>query len=158
MAAQEYLIEAVGKGGLKLEREQAIRIGDFPAYRVEGRASGTPVPIGVHITFIAHGGSVYRITGMAMGVGDAKEGIFISVARSFRPLTPRERASIRETRLRIVPAQGGETVAQLTQRTHNAWNLQEAAVYNGVFADHKFEQGQLVKVAISQPYKGAGGL
>ena len=73
--------------------------------------------------------------------------------RCFRPLHPRERASIRETRLRIVPARGGETLAELSQRTGNAWNLQQTAVANGLFADARLEEGQLLKVAISQPYK-----
>ena len=115
------------------------------------------MPLSVHITFIAHGGLVYRITGLAMGIGNPKAGIFNATARSFRPINARERASIRETRLRVVPAQGGETLTQLSQRTRNAWNIQETAVYNGVFANHRFERGRPVKVAISQPYRGAGG-
>jgi predicted Zn-dependent protease len=156
-AAEEFLAETEGRGGVRAERIAPIVIGEYPAFRVEGRAVGSPVPLAVHLTFIAHGGFIYRITGLSMGVSNAKAGIFNSVARSFRPITPRERASIRETRIRIVPAQGGESVQQLSQRVRNAWNIQELAVYNGVFADHRFEQGQLVKVALSQPYKGAGG-
>lgn len=156
-AAEEFLAKHEGRGGIRAERIAPLQIGEYKAFRVEGRATGTPVPLGVHLTFIARDGVIYRITGMSMGVSNAKAGIFNSVARSFRPLSPAERRSIRETRLRIVPAQGGESVQQLSARVRNAWNIQELAVYNGVYADHRFEQGQLVKVAISQPYKGAGG-
>jgi predicted Zn-dependent protease len=156
-AAEEFLAKAEGQGGIRVERMQPVQIGDYPAFRVVGRAIGSPVPLGVHLTFIQQGDVIYRITGLAMGVSNSKAAIFTSVARSFRPLTPRERASIRENRIRIVPAQGGETVQQLSARTRDAWNIQELAVYNGVFVDHRFQQGQLVKVALSQPYKGAGG-
>lgn len=151
-AADEYLTKAENEG-LRVERRLPVKIGEDAAFRVEGRGS-KKVPLNVHITWIAHQGTIYRITGIAVGVSDAKEGIFNSVARSFRPLTPRERASIRETRLRIVPAQGGESVAQLTRRTGNAWDIQQTAVTNGVFADARFEAGQLVKIAVTQPYKG----
>jgi predicted Zn-dependent protease len=157
VAAEEFLAQAEGQGGVRAERIAPIQIGEYKAFRVEGRATGAPVPLGVHLTFIARDGLIYRITGMSMGTSNAKAGIFNSVARSFRPLSPRERASIRETRVRIVPAEGGENVQQLSRRTRNAWNIQELAVYNGVFADHRFEQAQLVKVAVSQPYQGAGG-
>ena len=44
---------------------------------------------------------------------------------------------------------------ELSRRTGNDWNIQETAVVNGVFADARFEEGRLVKVAIAQPYAGA---
>ena len=75
------------------------------------------------------------------------------MARSFRPLTPRERTSIRETRLRVVQAVEGEDLGALSERTRNTWNLQETAVMNGLFVDARLGAGQLVKIAVSQPYR-----
>ncbi len=82
----------------------------------------------------------------------AHAAIFVNVARSFRPLTPRQRRSIRETRLRIAVARKGESLSALSTRTGNAWNLQETAVMNALFADARLEEGQLVKIALPQAY------
>ena len=75
------------------------------------------------------------------------------MARSFRPLPTEARQSIREQRLRIARARSGETLPQLSQRTGNAWNVQETAVMNGLFANARLESGQLVKVALPEHYE-----
>jgi len=153
-ASVEFLEKAESQG-LRVERSMPVRIGEFPGFRVEGRASTPLAPLGVHLTWIVRDGTVYRITGVAVGSAGRLEGVFHSVPRSFRPLTPRERRSIRETRLRIVPAGEGESLAEISRRSGNAWDIQQTAVVNGVFADARFRQGELVKVAISQPYRSS---
>ncbi len=85
----------------------------------------------------------------------ASSGLPGSFARSFRPLTATQSQSIRENRLRVVEARGGERLADLTRRTHNQLNLQLTAVLNDVFANEPLESGRLVKVAISEPYRPA---
>ena len=90
---------------------------------------------------------------MARGGSDQLEGVFNNVARSFRPLTSKERASIRETRLRLVPARAEESIAELSQRTGNEWNIQQTAVMNDIFANDRLEAGRLMKIAVSQPYR-----
>lgn len=150
-AAEEYLAE-VSEEGFRVQSTQPLRIGDLPAFRAEGRATG----VSVHLTWIAREGSILRCTGVAVGVTpDRLAGVFRSVARSLRPLTPRERASIRETHLHLVAAQEGEDLAALSQRTGNEWNLQETAVANGIFANAKLDPGKLVKIALSNPYRPA---
>jgi predicted Zn-dependent protease len=145
-ASREYL-EDPELQGLRISSEQPIRLGEIEAYRIEGRASG----VGVHLTWIPRDGTIYRITGFTLRQ-KSRAGIFANVARSFRPLTPRERRSIRETRLRVVPALAGERLAAFSARTRNEWNLQQTAVMNALFADAKLEEGQLLKIARSQPY------
>jgi predicted Zn-dependent protease len=108
----------------------------------------------VQLTWVAHRGSIYRITGVASPrAGSRYDATFFSVARSFRPLPPEARQSIRERRLRIARARSGETLPQLSQRTGNLWNVQETAVMNGVFANARLESGQLVKVALPERYE-----
>ena len=151
-SAQKYLDEAQTQG-LRVESAQDIVLGDAPAYRVEGRAQSPVGPLGVHFTWFARDGVMLRLTGFSVGLG-SRGGIVANVARSFRTITPRERASIQETRLRIVPARAGEALLQLSKRTGNTWNIQETAVMNGVFADAKLTEGQLIKIALSRPYRG----
>jgi predicted Zn-dependent protease len=154
-ASAEFLEKAENEG-LRVERSQPVRIGEFAGYRVEGRAGSSRGSVAVHLTWIAHKGLIFRLTAVAASVSNARAGIFHNVARSFRPITPRERTAIRETRLRVVPAQAGESIPKLAQRTGNAWNVQETAVMNGVFADARLQEGQLVKIAVAQAYRGAG--
>lgn len=150
VAANEYMQEYQSKG-LRVERLQRVKIGGLPAVRAMGRASSPRAPISLHLTWIARDGMILRITGATAGRGSLK-GVFNNVARSFRPITPRELASIRETRLRVVEARAGEALGSFSQRTRNEWNIQQTAVMNGIFATAQLEGGQLMKVAISQPY------
>ena len=69
----------------------------------------------VDLTWIAHRGRVFRVTGVCQ---DADRGryrpLFEQTAATFRPLKPEDRARIVETRLRMRPARAGETVAEVT--------------------------------------------
>jgi hypothetical protein len=51
-----------------------------------------------------------------------------------------------------VTARAGEDVATLGRRSQNAWDPATTAVYNGIFANHRFEGGELVKIARVEPY------
>lgn len=153
LASQDYLAEAE-REGLRIERAQPLRLGALPGYRVEGGARIPGGRVSVQITWFAREGSIYRLTGLWLGA-DTRASIIANVARSFRPITPAERRGIRETRLKIVEAEAGESLAALSKRTRNAWNLQETAVMNGIFADAELEAGQLVKIAATQAYGGA---
>jgi hypothetical protein len=55
-------------------------------------------------------------------------------------------------RLRLVSAQPGEDLDALSRRSGNAWDTSTTAVYNGIFASHRFEGGELVKTARVEPY------
>lgn len=150
-ACDEYM-EDPDIDQLRVLREQPIKLGLLEGYRIEGRAPSPFGIVAVHITWFVRDGNVYRLTGLALGP-NTRTGIFANVARSFRPLNPRERGSIRETRLRVVPALANEDLGTLSARMKNQWNLQETAVVNGLFADDELAPGQLVKIAVSQPYK-----
>ena len=69
-------------------------------------------------------------------------------------MTPEARAQIDELRLRIVEAQPGETLATLSKRTQNDWDLNETAVANALFVEEPLAAGQLVKIARREPYAG----
>jgi len=75
------------------------------------------------------------------------------VAGNFRSLTAAERASLRETRLRLIPAQAGETPAAIAVRTDSPWSGAMIAAANGTALDARFAAGDQVKVAISEPYR-----
>jgi predicted Zn-dependent protease len=134
-----------------VRHEQPIQVGEYPAYRLEVEAGA--VKTGGHLTFIAYEGVIFRIDTIARAAEVAKfDGRGRAVVRSFRPLTDEEKGSFEITRLHIVVADAGETLAELSLRTSNALPLGTTAVLNDLFIDSKLEAGQLVKIGLSRPY------
>ena len=123
--------------------------GRLDAWRMQLEGSG----VAVHVTFIPYRGSTWRVTGFSRSI-DAKKyrPHILNTARSFRPLTAEERSSIETTRLSIVTAHAGEDLAELCRRTGNAWDASRTAVLNGIFANHRFDGGEFVKIARVEPY------
>ena len=58
-------------------------------------------------------------------------------------------------RLRLATAQAGEALADFSHRTGNDWAAQRTAIANGLFASARLEQGQLLKIAVVEPYQPA---
>jgi predicted Zn-dependent protease len=152
-AATEYL-ERNEHQNFKIDSAAPLKIGSYPAFRVVGKA---PSPYGwlpIAITWIARDGAVFRFTGLtAPGAFERYESNYANVVRSFRPLPPELRNSVRETRLRVVEAHGGESITGLSERTGNEWDIQTTAVINDRFTNEPLEAGQLVKIAVSRPYE-----
>ena len=78
---------------------------------------------------------------------------FARTAKSFRPISDRELASIRDLRLKVVTARTGERFADLSRRTGNRWTGEETAVANGLPLGTVLAEGQRVKVAVEVPYR-----
>ncbi len=108
------------------------------------------------ITFIPYRESTWRVTGMARASqAESFLGRTLVTTRSFRPLGDEERASIVSTKLAIVEARPGERLTALSERTGNAWELAQLALYNGVVVNHRFGGGELVKIVQTLPYTSA---
>jgi predicted Zn-dependent protease len=151
-AAGEYVAE-LADSGFRVESAQPLRIGPHAAFRVDGHFLGQGGQLQAQLTWLAREGSVYRFTAVAPAAAFRRyTGSFFNVPRSFRGLKASERAKIQEMRLRIVVAHSGESLAELSERTANRWDIQQTAVMNGLFVDHVLDQGQLVKIAIAEDY------
>jgi len=130
------------------------QLGRYRAARAYGRSGDTTVDV----SWIAFEGNVYQITGACRNRDyDTYQTAFIDVALSLRPLTADERAGIRESRLRIVPALSGESLAVLVERTGGTWGVDETAVANALEPEDSLRPGQLLKVPVPQVYEGASG-
>lgn len=126
-------------------------IGDLPAAHTHIKADGN---VTLDITWIAHGGIIYQVVGMApTRQFDALQPLFDSVAHSFRPLSASERAGIKEKRIRLVKAQAGESIEALAARTNSAWKKEQIAVMNNLAAGDQLKEGQVIKVAIAEQYE-----
>jgi predicted Zn-dependent protease len=130
----------------KLER---VEINGLPAARVVTEKQGSSFDL----TWIAQGERVFRIASVTPSSEFARRrDDFREVARSFRPLRPEDHARIREDRLRLRRGREGESLEAFLERTGGTWSPEETAIANGLGEDARLQAGQLLKVAISQPY------
>jgi predicted Zn-dependent protease len=153
--ARAFFEELSRQTRIDVQRRGSLEIAGLRAYRLEGVVGTSQGASTLDLFWIAHGGVVYLLAGRVDGAYAARyRGVFEQVARSFRPLSAAERASIEELRLRVVAAGAGETFATLGRRTGNAWEPRETAIANGVGAGERLAAGWPVKVARSQAYTG----
>jgi predicted Zn-dependent protease len=138
---------------ITISKQNPIKIGKLDAYRIEAKGSSRGMTLSGQLTWIAHGGRVYRLTAIA-GSGESRDylGRARNTARSFRPLTAQERASIRERRLRLATARPGETLGELSKRSGSEANLTLLAVANDVTSTGPLPAGRLLKIVRSEPY------
>jgi predicted Zn-dependent protease len=143
---EESPVDVTGMGPVKL--------GGIDAWRVEFQQSGRGGRLVGTATLFPYGGATWRIMGLAPSSSFGKySGRLLNTARSFRPLTAEQRASLRAERLRLAKARAGEDVAALSRRTDNAWDAGRTAVSNAVFVNHRFEGGEMVKIARVERYQ-----
>lgn len=134
-----------------VEKTKTLTIGGLPAAHAQIQADGR---VELDLTWIAHGGLIYQVVGIApMKRFETMQAVFHAVAHSFRPLSPAERAGVKEKRIRLVKARAGETPDALADRAHAAWKGNHIAVVNGLAAGQSFTEGQVVKIAVEEPYE-----
>jgi predicted Zn-dependent protease len=152
--AAEKFIEKSQREGLRLEGLEEVKIQGLDALRTKGTATTPRGSFHAVVTFIGFDDVIFRIMGLALS--RQLEGVFINTARSFRRITPRQLAQIKETRLRIARAQKGETLVALSSRTGNEWNVNMTAVMNNVHTTQQLEEGYGVKIAVAEVYEPKG--
>ncbi len=155
-AARVFLDEASEQVRLDVETLQRIQIRDLDAVHARAVAGMRGGTISLDLTWIAHGGSIFLVTGVVDGgYSDRHRAAFQRVAYSFRALERDEREAIRETRLRLVEEREGESLARLGSRTDNVWDVDVTATMNALATDARLARGQLVKIAVSRRYPGS---
>ena len=147
--AAEQLIAELHRENLTAPPVESLTIGDLPARRVWlTRQDGRTVDY-VEITWLQHRGVTYRLLAIATSSNlTAVRG----VVESFHDLTSAERASIKVTRLRIAQVLPSETLADVSRRMDNQWDVKTTAVMNAVNENAPLRPGQRIKVAQTEAY------
>jgi predicted Zn-dependent protease len=132
------------------EPSRRVVVSGLPAVRALTELRTSDGAFAVDLAWIAHHGRVYRIAGMTRPPRlDAYRARFGAIVESFRALTHAERESLTQTRLRIVHAREGESLAQLVARVPGAaWTAAETAVANGRQAEDHLRSGDQLKLAV----------
>jgi predicted Zn-dependent protease len=136
---------------IKPSRSESVKIGSFPAHLLLYTDTSGKEPMHLAFLWVAYRKIAYRFIGLAP---ERYRENLRAAAWSFRPITAKEKSSIKERRLRVVTARESESLARLSQRTGNVWPIEATAVVNGIDKEKPLKKGQLIKIAVSQPYKG----
>jgi predicted Zn-dependent protease len=151
--AEAWLAKAKSEQRIKATESKPVKVGHIDSWRLRLDASTRGGRLASYVTFIPYRELTWRITGVTPS-SQAKNylGSTLATARSFRPLTPEERDSLRAIRLHLATARPGEGLEALMERTGCVLQLPELAAMNGIFVDHRFKGGELVKIALSERY------
>ncbi|MBW2414293.1 MAG: M48 family metalloprotease [Deltaproteobacteria bacterium] len=140
-------------GGRLLEGPTPLQVGGLNAARTLSQSSRGRTRVTVEATWIAHGGLVFVVAGMAVAERFGEERATMrAVADSFRPISAAERAQVTEERLRLRTAGAGEKFDQIRRDTGTTWTAQSLAVANGLDLDGQPAAGALLKIPVPQPY------
>jgi predicted Zn-dependent protease len=151
--AEQWVAKTRDESPIKVRESKPVKVGHLDAWRVKIDASSGAGALTSYVTFIPYRDLTWRISGMTLAYRAEKyQGRTLGVARSFRPLTEEERNSIDVLRLHTTTAYPGESLEAVNRRSGSAWDTSFAAIYNGVFFDHRFEGGELVKFAALERY------
>ncbi len=138
-----------------LARVERTTIGGLPAAHMSGSAESGDRRIAVELWWVALGGRVFRLTGIAPARSESTHrATLATVAATFGTLTDDERASIRERRLRLAAGRPGETVGAFTRRAGTPWKPELVAVANGLAVDAAVPTDRPLKIAVTEPYRG----
>jgi predicted Zn-dependent protease len=147
--AEQFAEKTKQQYPVQVKESKPVKIGRIDAWRMK-LEGGRMV---AYLTFIPYRGSTWRITGFSRSTAARRNlAHTLNTARTFRPLTEAQKKSIESTRLSLVTARAGEDLATLGRRTGNAWDASQTAVLNGVFVNHRYRGGELVKIARVEPY------
>jgi predicted Zn-dependent protease len=146
--AKEWLEKERESGKIRLEESKLVRVGEIDGWRLQIRSAARGLSVTGIVTFFPWSGGTWRIVGIAPTSKVKSElGSLTLPSRSFSPLEPGDADVIESHHLHVVRASQGEALERLSLRTDNTWSVLETAINNGVFSDHRFEHGDLVKVA-----------
>jgi len=147
--AEGFAAKTKREFGVEVKESRPVKVGRIDAWRMQLEGRGKVALV----SFVPYREMTWRITGFSRSdVAKRYLPQFLNTARSFRPLTEEQRRSIEVTRLALVEARAGEDLVELGRRTDNDWDPSRTAVLNGLFANHRFEGGELVKIARVEPY------
>ena len=156
VAAGAFLAGEAQQIGARIDDARSLEVNGLPAYQVRGTALSPQGPVAGEVTWIAHGGSIYRISATTSVYGAARyAGRARAMTMSFRPLMPEERDAFQVERMRIVEARADDDLLALSRRHGNAWDVDRTAVLNGVLPSARFEAGERVKIVVAEPYRPA---
>lgn len=154
-AGRIFLEELAGRMRIRVESRESLRSAGLPVYRAIAIVDTPAGRVRLELHWFALATGVFRLMGASPNENAAAAEVAMrNVARSFQPLSDRERTRILEDRLRFVTSTAGENLEQLSRRSRNVWSLELTAAINRVDRDQVLAEGTRIKVAVPAPFHG----
>ena len=152
-SAADPFLNAVAQHGFHLSAGKQTEINGMPAYVATARIDRGRARVILESAWVQRQGLIFRFFGMTSTspAHDRSAGIRQAL-KTFRTLTTDERSSFTVDRLRIVMAEDGETLVDLSQRVGNQWAQEALAVMNRIAPTTPLSAGQPVKVSMAERY------
>ena len=139
-----------GLGDRRLERSEELEINGLDAYTVVVRGDRSPYGTNSNVRYvvISHNNLMWILRGASRAGSPVPEAdvLFLSAARTFRPLRSNEFRLAEPYRLRIVPAPEGMTIEQIADRSPlPKYPLEQHKLINGLYPAGQPKTGDPVK-------------
>jgi len=130
-------------------RSTLFGVNGFEAYEVLLSDNSGEKPVDYQFYWIKTDKVLFNM----MGVSYVSQTETVSaVANSIRNLTEDQKSEIAGLKLRVATAQEGETIDILSSRTNNYWDVETTALKNGLETNVVLKEGQVLKIAVEEPY------
>lgn len=133
-----------------LINDKKVKINGNDAYIISMQSKDPKEKIIIHMLWLKFGKYTFQLIGAGE---ESYNKILKKSVESIRPISQKERNSIKPTILRIVTANEGETIEALSKRTNNVLSLDYLYIINELKPDTKLKKGQLIKIGKAELYK-----
>jgi len=143
-------VENLGsKNKAKLVKQEEYTLNGKKSYLLTFKETIKSETVFAYILWTPLNGKLYKL----VGVGSSEyKATLEHVSHSFRPLTSKDKATIKIDKVRVVKAKQGETITSLSKRVHNKLNLDLISIVNDKTTTEKLDKGTLIKVVNEQNY------
>jgi predicted Zn-dependent protease len=141
----------------EMDREYKSKMKEATPYNFKGKEGyliafidkSSKITMYAYVLWIPMDGKLFKILGIAPLKYEPQLDM---IAESLRPLNESEKSSFTIDLLRVVKANKGETIADLSKRVGNVLNNELTAIINDKYEDDELEKDELIKVALTYPY------
>ena len=135
--------------GIKTSKSDFYKVNNHPGYKITIIDKSEEEIIYMHIIWIKMNNQVYKITGFGPESIDAK---LNTTCNSLHVLSIKEKNTIKLRVTKSAVARKNETLNQLEKRFDNVINTDVTAIINGINADTKLKENQIIKIVNTQNY------
>ncbi len=147
--AAAFIEELRKKADREPTEAHPVKLDAGPAYLVRIEDTSGEQPVSIYYLWVNTRGTTFQF--IAIGADSFRDQLRDTVV-SLRRMTPDEKTSIVDDRIRSEPAHSGETLSMLSERTGNLFSPELTAALNGLPDDVVLDQGQLIKILRRRPY------
>lgn len=137
------------KYDIQPSKNESVEINGFEAYVVTMSDASGDKPVEYQIYWIQTELILFNVMGVSYP--NHTESI-AGIINSLRKLSDDEKAQISGLKVRVAEAKDGESIQDLTLRTKNAWNLETTVLMNDLDPSINLKAGQVIKIAVEEPY------